>query len=768
MIMLALYVLLLLLVGPSESREHEISINEETPIGTVIFDLNTLSSPSASSSITYQFLESSSLLLFNATTNVISIGKRIDRDTLCPNDPLCSKCHLTMKLYDMFYYDILLLRFAIKDINDNQPIFSSNTYSISLTENNMPGMKIRLSQAEDIDCWRNGVQIYELTYVYQNRVITSSINLFQRENQTSINQPFYLIYDAQSELYLIVNMSLDRELQSEYIFTITASDHKHTVSTKLTLTVLDVNDHNPRFSQSIYTVNISHSTPTGTILIKLTAHDADSDENARIYYSLLSIDGYKLEANGKNDLFQLNSYTGELTLMSKLNHLEAKNVFKLIVGASDGTDNAIPALATVFIQIENSLSNADQSMITLTFGSNRVSKNFTEVYIAENLANATFIAYVQSDGPLEVLPAEKQHRGFFIQQLNDHSFTLLTDRSYDRENRSSYNVRLRHGHRERSFTIVVTDVNDCPPVWNASLLNIDLDIYLGMTEPIVLTLNATDKDEHSHVGYRKKSSSWPQWVSLQGNQLILNCTDQGNDSSNDCWFSVSNGEIWLDIEAYDLDEPKYSSVIQIRLYRSSILGHDLAFLQINRTDEQEFLRWFKHEYIIISIASLMGVLFVVAAILICMYCRRETKKKTSSIMTNVSDDHHSTKQKIIQTSSSEQSSSAGSLYGSEKSDNVTVETSVSSSRMSADSSMDDCLFVLPLGYVSFLSETCRPASASLGESDEQIISFDPNRSFAAHRGESRRRFDARNLCLNLFTICGVVSSLTFVFNTCCV
>ncbi len=652
--MLVFYILLLL--GFSESREHEISINEETSIGTIIFDLNSLSS----SLITYQLLESSSLLFFNSTTNLITISKRIDRDTL----------------YDMFYYDILLLKFQINDINDNQPSFSSNTYSISLTENNMPGMKIRLSKAEDIDCLINGVQLYELTYVYNNHVIISSINLFQKQNQTLSNQAFYLIYDSNSDLYLVINISLDRELQNEYIFTITANDHKHTTSTKLTLTVLDVNDHNPKFSQSIYTVNISHSTPIGTILIKLTAYDADSDENARIYYSLLSMDGYKIESDERNYLFQLNSYTGELSLVSKLNENDSKNIYKLIIGASDGTHNAIPALTTVYINIQNDITHNDQSLIQITFGSNRVSKNFTEVYISENLPNATFIAYIKSNNQLQV---RSDDGGFFIQKLTENSFTLLTDRIYDREKRSSYNVYLNNGNIQRSFQIIVTDINDCKPIWNSTILNIDLDQYIHLNEPIVLTLNASDADENPKIGYRKKSTSWPQWISLISNELIINCTLQSNETNNDCWFYLSNGEIWLDIEAYDFDDENLSSIIKIRLYRSTILGNDLAFLQVNRLNQYEFLQWFKHEYIIISIACLMGLLFVIATILICIYCRREskTKKKPASLITNVTDDN-STKQKIIQTSSSEQTSSAGSLYGSEKSENITVETSVSS------------------------------------------------------------------------------------------
>ncbi|UJR31553.1 hypothetical protein I4U23_019040 [Adineta vaga] len=667
MIMLVFYVLLL--IGLSQCREHEISINEETPIDTIIFDLNSLSS----TVITYQLLESSSLLYFNSTTNLITISKRIDRDTLCPNDDQCSKCYLTIKLYDMYYYDILLLKFKINDINDNQPIFSSNTYSISLTENNMPEMKIRLSKAEDIDCLINGVQSYELTYVYHNRVIISSINVFQsqqQQQQNQTNQPFYLMYDANAELYLVINMTLDRELQDEYIFTITANDQKYTTSTKLTLTVLDVNDHNAKFSQSVYTVNISESTPIGSILIKLTAHDADSDDNARIYYSLLSIDGYKIDSNEKNDLFQLNSYTGELTLLSKLDHLDTKNIFKLIIGASDGTHNAIPALTTVYINIQTDLFDDGQSLIQITFGSNRVSKNLTEVYIAENLPNATFIAYIKSNSNLQLA----SHEGFFLQKLTENSFTLLTDRIYDREKRSSYNVQLRNGNLQRNFRIIVTDVNDCKPQWNSSILNIDFDQYIHLNEIIVLTLNATDDDENSLVGYRKKSTSWPQWISLLSNQLILNCTLEGNETNNDCWFYLSNGEIWLDIEAYDMHNDNFSSVIKIRLYRSSILGNDPTYLQVKRFNQYDILQWLKHEYIIMSIASLMGLLFVIATILSCIYCRRESKRKPPSILTTVTDDS-STKQKIIQTSSSEQSSSAGSLYGSEKSDNVTVETS---------------------------------------------------------------------------------------------
>lgn len=663
MIMSQLYVLLLLLPLLTESRQQDISLNEETPIGTIIFNLNTLSS----SSITYQLLESSSLLAFNSSNNLISISKRIDRDTLCPNDDTCSKCHLIMKFYDMFYYDILILKFNINDINDNPPIFSSNSYSISLTENNIPGIKIRLSEAEDIDCSTNGVQLYELTYVLHGHVMISSINLLlhHQQNQT-INHPFYLLYDTNFDLYLVINQTLDREYQSEYIFTITANDYSHTISSKLTLTVLDVNDHIARFSQSIYSVNVSHSTASGTVLLKLTAVDRDTEPNARIYYTLLTIDG----TNNRNDLFQINSQTGELHLLTNLTSFDSKRLFKLIIGASDGSHNAIPALATVYVHL------LQQSIISVTFGSNRISKNASEVFIAENLPNATFIAYITSEESLRVL-SKSADRGYFIQQLTDNSFTLLTDRSYDREIRSIYDVRIRSENAERIFRIIVTDVNDCSPQWNSSLLNINVQ-----TEQMILTLNASDDDQgqNGRVAYRKTGSNWPSWIELVRNQLIINCV---NSSENSCGEDLSKGEVLIDVEAFDHGKPELSSMVKLRLYRG--------------TSRAMFIRY---EYIITGLATLLAMGFILSSIFVCICCRRRESKKNKDIL-----DDNSTKQKIIQISSSEQSSSADSLYGSEKSDNITLETATSCHLVSLSLIFQSNIDYSSLGYVSLLTET---------------------------------------------------------------
>ncbi|EDO41007.1 predicted protein, partial [Nematostella vectensis] len=52
----------------------------------------------------------------------------------------------------------------------------------------------------------------------------------------------------------------------------------------------DVNDNAPEFSQLAYPVNVSERTPGGQGILQVTATDADSDENAKIQYSIVSGD----------------------------------------------------------------------------------------------------------------------------------------------------------------------------------------------------------------------------------------------------------------------------------------------------------------------------------------------------------------------------------------------------------------------------------------------------------------------------------------------
>lgn len=587
--MLRVYLVLVLLLTLVDAREHEISLNEETPIGSEIFDLNTLSS----FPISYQLLESSSFFVFNSSTNRISIARRIDRDTLCPTDFNCSKCFLTMKFYDMFHYEIVQLIFSIVDLNDNSPHFSSTSYSLTVAENNLVGIRLRLSQAEDIDCRKNSVQSYELTYLSSDRMFISSISLHSIEeaNEIQSSNDFSLVYDrSSSELFLQINRTLDRELQSEYSMTITAKDALHRVSTQLILTVLDVNDHSARFLQSIYSVNLSQSYPAGRNFLRLTAVDDDQDENGRIFYSILSIDGHP----NRRDIFQINSQTGDLRLIKSISPTDSKRVWKLIVAASDGTVDAIPSLATVYVNL------LPQSRLRLTFGSNRVVNNRSAVLIDENLPNATFVAYVTSDQPIRI-----DAEGIFLQNLTENSFTLLTDRSYDREERNFYPVRIRSKDEEIRFQIIVNDVNDHRPKWNDERIGIDLEELNDRS----IRLNVTDEDQgmNSQIGYRSSSPFWSEWISVIDHNLVLNLSNETDRFFDD--------EILLELEAFDHGQPELSSTVKLRLYRHSTKSKVMLLLLL--------------------FGCLTGLIVVVFSCFVCFSCRKRREEKISELSEDI-------------------------------------------------------------------------------------------------------------------------------------
>lgn len=104
---------------------------------------------------------------------------------------------------------------------------------------------------------------------------------------------------------------LDWERQNEYNLNISVTDGVHTVYTQLNVTVIDINDHRPEFSQQLYRVEISESVPVGTEILRLQAVDKDSD--GKVIFSLHAAQhGQSLRT------FRLDSITGAITLAAGL------------------------------------------------------------------------------------------------------------------------------------------------------------------------------------------------------------------------------------------------------------------------------------------------------------------------------------------------------------------------------------------------------------------------------------------------------------------
>jgi len=120
----------------------------------------------------------------------------------------------------------------------------------------------------------------------------------------------------------------DREEQSQYQIYLKAHDHGiPPLSTILnfTLIILDENDNAPKFDKDFYSINITEKMPLNTILLRFHATDADEENtiNSQIEYQL-----------SNQTIFSLNSTTGELYLIDKLDR-EEKSTYELDIIASD-------------------------------------------------------------------------------------------------------------------------------------------------------------------------------------------------------------------------------------------------------------------------------------------------------------------------------------------------------------------------------------------------------------------------------------------------
>lgn len=88
---------------------------------------------------------------------------------------------------------------------------------------------------------------------------------------------------------LSTSRPLDRERKGRYSLEVVAQDHgSPSLSSTATVevTVLDINDNSPIFSSSSYAIDMSEDAAIGSLVLEVTASDADTGKNGQILYLL--------------------------------------------------------------------------------------------------------------------------------------------------------------------------------------------------------------------------------------------------------------------------------------------------------------------------------------------------------------------------------------------------------------------------------------------------------------------------------------------------
>lgn len=208
----------------------------------------------------------------------------------------------------------------IHDDSEHEPVITSPNQHVEITENDVPGFLVTLVQATDDD----------------NDQLWFDIVAGDDRNE------FYIGRDKGN---ILLAKQLDWETQKEYNLTISVTDAINTVYTQLFVTVIDINDHRPEFTEPEYVADISENIEEGTEVLQL--HATDRDEDKKLFYSLHAArDPVSLK------LFRVDSVSGKILTSQKLDR-ELIAEHELIVIVKDQGTPAKRNYAKVTVRVHD-------------------------------------------------------------------------------------------------------------------------------------------------------------------------------------------------------------------------------------------------------------------------------------------------------------------------------------------------------------------------------------------------------------------------------
>ena len=248
----------------------------------------------------------------------------------------------------------------VDDVNDCPPLLSWN----------FPLQTINI--VNDSDPFHLEISIEE-SKVEQSNVIIANLIASDLDSQLKfdlkINQtdsiPFRIDGPyGDSTFVLLTSTSLDREIQSRHVLHLILKDYgkpRLTSIYELIINILDVNDHQPKFDQNVYFVDIQENNRINTTLLQVFANDSDSGENGRVTY--------RFDPNDRDDLF-IDSITGIIRTKIRFDYEQLKNL-TFYVTASDHPKQgrSLTSTVQVFVNIINQNDNVPQVKKNVFFSS---------------------------------------------------------------------------------------------------------------------------------------------------------------------------------------------------------------------------------------------------------------------------------------------------------------------------------------------------------------------------------------------------------------
>ncbi|KAM4590288.1 protocadherin Fat 4-like [Fundulus diaphanus] len=427
-------------------------------------------------------------MFFLHSTGSLCLNKELDREsqssynlTVTANDcawPVSSQLTSTARVV-----------VVVEDTNDNAPSFVSAGH-VRIPEDSALHSVIMTVHAEDKDAGSNAEVLYFLS--------NSSGGAFS-------------IDSTSGETFL--EELLDREKTDTLHFTVMATDMgspQMATTMNFTVHVEDVNDNDPVFSQSNYSLFVKEDVPRGTSLFQVKAQDQDIGSNGKVRY-MLSPAGP----------FVVDTVRGVLSVMDQLDREKDSN-YTLIITAADQGD--APRSATIAINF----TVLDVNDCTPLF-----SPETLILHVKENEEDPSELTH-QVSALDEDLGINSQLNYFMHKENRDGLFSVTTNgvfkilHSLDKEKESFYTVIITavdSGFPPLTGTltihIIVDDVNDNHPEFSEEVYNtiVSEDSPIGTVFAMISAFDA-DEGTSGEVRYFTENHNAPFAIEETSGELF--------------------------------------------------------------------------------------------------------------------------------------------------------------------------------------------------------------------------------------------------------
>nr|XP_049610284.1 protocadherin beta-16-like [Syngnathus scovelli] len=409
---------------------------------------------------------------------LLVVSDRIDREQLCGDVTPCS-----------FSFEIILenpielhrIIVEVLDINDHAPIFSNKDKAplFEISESAVVGVRFPLKSAEDQDVGQNALQNYILSP-------NDHFILNQHANP-----------DGSKYVEMVLQKPLDRERHPRLSLKLIALDGgtpQRSGTVNIEINVLDANDNEPVFNQSVYKAVVMEDTMTGTSVITVNATDADSGPYGLITYSLSQTKGSAAE------VFHIDENTGKIYVSGQID-FEKNKKYEVRVEAKD--QGGLTGTSKVIFDVIDINDNAPVINI----------KSFSSP-LSEDSPPGTTVAVLNikdldSDKNGQIKCSIDGKLPFKLETSLTNYYNLISDQFFDRESVSEYNITITATDfgmpplsSSKKLHLRISDVNDNAPIF-------DKDIYLAYVAEnnspgiSIFAVNARDADwnQNARISY---------------------------------------------------------------------------------------------------------------------------------------------------------------------------------------------------------------------------------------------------------------------------